>query len=292
MFLILIIAVLGIAFALPQASYGSESFAYWGCGSVNPSGFGEPIRLPPGQLNPDVCKSSCTGYLFAAVSPDACRCGDDPKAIIALDEKKCDNPCNMDPNSPICGGLCPDEPPEISNVFIISPVVIPLPVSESVSTSSTIGSIPQSLETAIPETTVTSILQSSATSIPVPPPSSVEVTSVMPITTSPSLLGPSSHSPSVVPNSAPSVDSTIPQASLSNPPLTVPNSDSSDQSMPEETTLPELSSLTTLWTEPSITPIPGDPPLPSQITTSSSNQIEFRFFTAFWEVLVMVALIL
>jgi hypothetical protein len=66
----LVIAILGIAGVSTQASYSSDSFTYWGCGSVDPTGFGEPIQFPAGQLTPDICKETCAGHMFAAVSPE------------------------------------------------------------------------------------------------------------------------------------------------------------------------------------------------------------------------------
>lgn len=70
MFIVLLIAVLGIAGTLSQESYGSDSFSYWGCASVDPTGFGEPIVFPAGQLTPEVCQAACEGQMFAAVSPE------------------------------------------------------------------------------------------------------------------------------------------------------------------------------------------------------------------------------
>ncbi|SPJ73063.1 related to TWF1 - twinfilin, an actin monomer sequestering protein [Fusarium torulosum] len=120
----LLIAIFGIANVLGQASYGTEQFKYWGCATVDAAGFSAPVQLPNGVLSPESCQAVCAGHMFAAVSPDGCRCGDDPNAIKSIDEHSCNYPCSQDPNSPMCGGICPQGTPGISNLFIIQPALL------------------------------------------------------------------------------------------------------------------------------------------------------------------------
>ncbi|KAM0270172.1 hypothetical protein ACHAPA_003687 [Fusarium lateritium] len=124
MFSLLLIAIFGIATVLGQASYGAEQFKYWGCATVDAAGFSAPVQLPNGVLSPESCQAVCAGHMFAAVSPDGCRCGDNPNAIKSIDEHSCNYPCSQDPNSPMCGGICPQGTPGISNLFIIQPALL------------------------------------------------------------------------------------------------------------------------------------------------------------------------
>ncbi|KAH6964420.1 hypothetical protein HG530_003757 [Fusarium avenaceum] len=121
---LLLIAVIGIVTVLGQASYSAEQFKYWGCATVDAAGFSAPVQLPNGVLSPESCQAVCTGHMFAALSPDGCRCGDDPNAIKSIDEHSCNYPCSQDPNSPMCGGICPQGTPGISNLFIIQPALL------------------------------------------------------------------------------------------------------------------------------------------------------------------------
>ncbi|KAF4340999.1 TWF1-twinfilin an actin monomer sequestering [Fusarium beomiforme] len=116
----LLVAAFGVTAALGQTSYG-EQFKYWGCATVDAAGFSNPVPLPNGILTPETCQAACAGHMFAAVSPDACRCGDDVNAIKSVDEHSCNYPCTKDPNSPMCGGICSEGTPSISNLFIVEP---------------------------------------------------------------------------------------------------------------------------------------------------------------------------
>ncbi|KAF4456004.1 hypothetical protein F53441_1725, partial [Fusarium austroafricanum] len=119
----LLIIAFFVAAALGQTSC-EEQFKYWGCATVDAAGFTGPVPLPNGILTPETCQAACAGHMFAAVSPDACRCGDDPNAIKSVDEHSCNYPCSQDPNSPMCGGICPEGTPSISNLFIVEPAML------------------------------------------------------------------------------------------------------------------------------------------------------------------------
>ncbi|KAG8665478.1 hypothetical protein FPOAC2_10552 [Fusarium poae] len=128
MFARLLILIFGIAVALCQASYKSQQpydkFKYWGCATVDAAGFSNPVPLPNGVLTPEMCQAACVDHMFAAVSPNACRCGDDPNAIKAINEGFCNNPCSEDPYSPMCGGGCSEDDSDISNLFVIQNAAI------------------------------------------------------------------------------------------------------------------------------------------------------------------------
>ncbi|RGP79271.1 twf1- an actin monomer sequestering [Fusarium longipes] len=114
--------------AICQASYGSyqpsEKFKYWGCATVDAAGFSNPVPLPNGVLSPEICQAACAYYMFAAVFPNACRCGNDPNAIKSINEGFCNNPCSQDPDSPMCGGGCSEGDSDISNLFVIQPAIV------------------------------------------------------------------------------------------------------------------------------------------------------------------------
>ncbi|RGP71518.1 twf1- an actin monomer sequestering [Fusarium sporotrichioides] len=125
----LLIAFFGITITLCQAAYKSEQpypekFKYWGCATVDAAGFSNPVPLPNGVLTPEMCQAACADHMFAAVSPTACRCGDDPNAIKSINEGFCNNPCSEDPNSPMCGGGCSEGDSDISNLFVVQPAII------------------------------------------------------------------------------------------------------------------------------------------------------------------------
>ncbi|EWZ43733.1 hypothetical protein FOWG_03087 [Fusarium oxysporum f. sp. lycopersici MN25] len=200
MFSHLLIAAFGVTAALGQTSYG-EQFKYWGCATVDAAGFSNPVPLPNGILTPEACQDACAGHMFAAVSPDACRCGDDANAIKSVNEHSCNYPCTQDPNSPMCGGICPEGTPSISNLFIIEPAELqasePVPQLDNplnqpmsinavppsmapqasfasdalpVATSSPLPGVPLPQSEAVQQPPVTSVTLPSPTSIPSDPP--------------------------------------------------------------------------------------------------------------------------
>ncbi|WKT42457.1 Carbohydrate-binding WSC [Fusarium oxysporum f. sp. vasinfectum] len=176
MFSHLLIAAFGVTAALGQTSYG-EQFKYWGCATVDAAGFSNPVPLPNGILTPEACQDACAGHMFAAVSPDACRYGDDANAIKSVDEHSCNYPCTQDPNSPMCGGICPEGTPSISNLFIIEPAELQASEPASfasdalpVATSSPLPGVPLPQSEAVQQPPVTSVTLPSPTSIPSDPP--------------------------------------------------------------------------------------------------------------------------
>lgn len=321
MILILVIAILGIAGVSTQASYSSDSFTYWGCGSVDPTRFGEPITFPPGQLTPEVCKATCAGHMFAAVSPEsvsqltnfcylltsfsACRCGDDSGAIASLDETKCDNPCTQDPDSPMCGGLCPDERPDVSNVFVTNPVSSS--IQEPVTSSSVLSDPPppppanpppsviEATETASQDPPIVPPQAPPPTATPevpvppasaVPPSSSEQTSSGIPVVSEPGSPTLSSQSSSITSLALPPTGIT---SSPLTDPITVPSSSSVPPASPtlvpgQPWQVPEVPSDTlvpsvTGPTVPGETIITGSPsdvtlwPEPSTIQTAEGDPL-------------------
>ncbi|KND86992.1 hypothetical protein TOPH_08357 [Tolypocladium ophioglossoides CBS 100239] len=113
----LVLAILGVANVLAQLDHSTSAFTYHGCSSVDVSCFGRPIVFSDGRLTPEACQAACLGHHFAALFPDACRCGDDASAITPVDESACDHPCMGNPAIGSCGGVCPKEGPGIANVY-------------------------------------------------------------------------------------------------------------------------------------------------------------------------------
>ncbi|KAF5026679.1 hypothetical protein F66182_1228 [Fusarium sp. NRRL 66182] len=282
MFIHLLIVAFGIAAVLGQGSYGSESFKYWGCATVDAAGFDGPVQLPNGILSPESCQAACTGHMFAAVSPDACRCGDDPDAIKAVDEHSCNYPCSEDPNSQMCGGICPKGTPSISNLFIIEPepgnpedqsvssLLPPVSPQQSAASdalphrTSLMPSTTSLSEGEIPQPS-TNVMQS-PTDGPAPPPSAV------PSPINPPLTMPNGPE-DTAPESAINFPSTL---TLSQDPLT-PAAEIPDTSWevpgipPESRTKPTGSE--TLVTETSSEPTPPGTPIPVGVSESSQRGV-------------------
>ncbi|ENH69921.1 hypothetical protein FOC1_g10009426 [Fusarium oxysporum f. sp. cubense race 1] len=194
MFSHLLIAAFGVTAALGQISYG-EQFKYWGCATVDAAGFSNPVPLPNGILTPKACQNACAG-------PSLPRCLlNDANAIKSVDEHSCNYPCTQDSNSPMCGGICPEGTPSISNLFIIEPTELqasePVPQLDNplnqpmsinavppsmapqasfdsdafpVATSSPLPGVPLPQSEAVQQPPVTSVTLPSPTSIPSDPP--------------------------------------------------------------------------------------------------------------------------
>ncbi|KAM5351134.1 hypothetical protein ACJ41O_003857 [Fusarium nematophilum] len=323
MFAFLLIAVFGVVTAFAQASYGSESFKYWGCATIDTAGFSQPIELPTGTLSPSTCQAACAGHLFAAVSPDACRCGNDHDAVEAADEDSCNHPCFEDSDSPMCGGICPEGTPSISNLFIIDPPVLaddddappqpndpgnpPVPSSgvlipPAPEQSAASAALPEEASQPPPEPSlpVTQVTQT--------PPPPVEVSELPPET----VVAFSLPLPEPVePPASISVDGpepTIPVPSSSFPSTdilsedTPPMTSAPDPSIPtaEAPSIPPQSSTgpilsETLLTETIPAPVPSTPtgdgePVPSQVRVSDSGHFEIPVLTALGELLLIVVM--
>ncbi|KAJ4329449.1 hypothetical protein N0V84_000084 [Fusarium piperis] len=319
----LLIAAFGAMAVLGQASYGSEPepFKYWGCATVDPAGFSEPVQLPAGVLSHESCQAACAGHTFAAVSPDACRCGNDPDAIQAVDEGSCNHPCFGNPNSPMCGGICPEGMPRISTLFVIDTVllqgedVLPEPVDpenpavppnnapvhpllEQSAASSALAEEVSQIETSPPEIGVSQALPPPTdtplshpeTSVPVPPSASTSGEQL------PSTLVSEPERTIPVPPTTFLSTSTLPQE---NPPAT-PASDTSSSTrvtgIPPDSSVESVSSET-LLTEtlpepvPSIPPNRDEGPVPSQVLVSESSQFEVPVLTALGELLLIAVMI-
>ncbi|RSM13188.1 hypothetical protein CEP52_002084 [Fusarium oligoseptatum] len=308
---------------LGQASYGSEPepFKYWGCATVDPTGFSEPVQLPSGVLSHESCQAACAGHTFAAVSPDACRCGNNPDAIQAVDEGSCNYPCFENPNSPMCGGICPEGKPRISTLFVIDALllqaddlpepVIPenpagpnnnapfAPLPEQFAASSALAEEVSEMETSPPGTGVSQALPP-PTDTPLPPPETS-----FPVPPSASTLGEPLPSTSVLSETGRTIPvppttllstSTLPQE---NPPA-APASDTSSSTLvtgiPPDSSI-ESATSETLLTEtlpepiPSIVPNRDDAPVPSQVPVSESSQFEVPVLTALGELLLIAVMI-
>ncbi|KAH7162234.1 hypothetical protein B0J13DRAFT_600917 [Dactylonectria estremocensis] len=332
MCILLIIAILGISGSLTQEPYVGDSFTYWGCGKVDPSGFGQPIVFPAGQLTPESCQAACMGQQFAAVSPEfvtpprfldletdshrTCRCGDNPDAIISIDEGACDYPCTEDPDSPKCGGICPDEIPNISNVFVIIPELTSdeahVPEAGEHEDQSTASDPPlptmvQITTTATRELPVESSGDTPITPIPlVPQGLTPAVTPKKP--TSPTRAPLQTSVPvSIAKIPSPAVSeqmfsvtsdalaesftiSEVPTWEVASNPSVVPASSSSDPVVPQGPNLtgPPSGNMTP---GPSTPDMNGVPPVPAQITGSDSSRFETSFITAFVVVFLVATMV-
>ncbi|PNP82315.1 hypothetical protein FNYG_04504 [Fusarium nygamai] len=271
MFPHLFIVAFGVTAALGQTSYG-EQFKYWGCATVDAAGFSNPVPLPNGILTPEACQDACAGHMFAAVSPDACRCGDDVNAIKSVDEHSCNYPCTQDPNSPMCGGICPEGTPSISNLFIIEPAELqasePVPQLENpLNQPMSINAVPASVA---PQASFASDALPVATSSPLPG---------VPLSQSQVVQAPSQSTGAV---QQPPVTSVTPPSSTStpsDPPATSPDqpeqsSSPSTINFPSTLTLPSsVSPLAPAASAPDSTrEVPGIPPK-SQTEPSTSETL-------------------
>ncbi|WZH44295.1 uncharacterized protein QYS62_005314 [Fusarium acuminatum] len=267
---LLLIAVIGIATVLGQASYGAEQFKYWGCATVDAAGFSAPVQLPNGVLSPESCQAVCASHMFVAVSPDGCRCGDDPNAIKSIDEHSCNYPCSQDPNSPMCGGICPQGTPGISNLFIIQPAllqteeIVPEP-SNPTDQPEPSNNVP-SLET--PEASFVSDALPWATTMSPPHSPTMSVSSTL--TMSPP------HSPLTLPQSEPPMASAgdIQWSTLEDPGLPL-----------ESQTVP--ATRETLVTETGPEPVPSV--APSLVGVSDSGLLEVPILVSLGELLLIAA---
>ncbi|CVK88293.1 related to TWF1-twinfilin, an actin monomer sequestering protein [Fusarium mangiferae] len=299
MFSHLLIAAFSVTAALGQTSYG-EQFKYWGCATVDAAGFSNPVPLPNGILTPGACQDACAGHMFAAVSPDACRCGDDANAIKSVDEHSCNYPCTQDPNSPMCGGICPEGTPSISNLFIIEPAELqasePVPQLENpLNQPMSINAVPASMA---PQASFASDALPVATSSPLPgvpvpqseavqqppgtsvtPPSSTSIPSDPPVTSpdQPEQSPPQStiNFPSTL--TLPSTVSPLaPAASAPDSTREMPGIPPKSQTEPStsETLVTETGPLPTVW--------------PSQVDVSGSRCFEISMLPTFGGLLFMV----
>ncbi|KAL6355972.1 hypothetical protein LRP88_09556 [Fusarium phalaenopsidis] len=318
----LLIAAFGAMGVLGQASYGSEPepFKYWGCATVDAAGFSEPVQLPAGVLSHESCQAACAGHIFAAVSPDACRCGNDPDAIHAVDEGSCNHPCFENPDSPMCGGICPEGKPRTSTLFIIDTVflqdeVLPEPVNpENPAVPSNNAPVPPLREQFAASSALAEEVSETETSPP-----GIGVSQALPPPTDAPLPPPETSAP--VPSSASTPGEPLPTTSVNElepnipvPPTTLLSTSTLPQENPPATTASDTSSSTlvtgippdssvesvtseTLLTEtlpdpvPSITPNRKDGPVPSQVLVSESSQFEVPVLTALGELLLIAVMI-
>ncbi|KAI8671714.1 WSC domain-containing protein [Fusarium keratoplasticum] len=318
----LLIAAFGAIAVLGQTSYGSEPepFKYWGCATVDAAGFSEPVQFPSGVLSHESCQAACAGHIFAAVSPDACRCGNDPDAIHAVDEGSCNHPCFENPDSPMCGGICPEGKPRISTLFIIDTVflqdeVLPERVNpENPAVPANNTPVPPLME----QSAASSALAEEVSETEISPPE-IGVSQVLPPPTDAPLPPPETSAPA--PPSASTPGESLPSTSVSEPESTIPvpptillSTSTSPQENPPATSASDISSSTlatdippdssvesvtseTLLTEtlpepiPSITPNRNDGPVPSQVLVSESSQFEVPVLTALGELLLIAVMI-
>ncbi|KAM0436634.1 hypothetical protein ACHAPT_002342 [Fusarium lateritium] len=316
----LLIAAFGVTVTLGQASYGSDSFKYWGCATVDPAGFSEPVQLPTGVLSPASCQTACAGHTFAAVSPDACRCGNDPDSIKAVDEGSCNYPCFENPNSPMCGGICPEGKPRISTLFVIDTVllqddVLPEPISpENPAIPTNDAPLPPLLEQSF----ASSALPEEASQTEISPPE-IGVSQALPPPTDILHPPPETSAPVPLPASTPgeplpSTSASEPEPDIPAPPATSFSTSTLPQDNPPVTPASDPSSSTwvpgippdssvesvtseTLLTEtlpepvPSVTPNRDDGPVPSQVVVSESSPFEVPVLTALAELLLIAVMI-
>ncbi|KAF9766824.1 hypothetical protein IL306_000707 [Fusarium sp. DS 682] len=293
----LLVAAFGATAALGQTSYG-EQFKYWGCATVDAAGFSNPVPLPNGILTPETCQAACSGHMFAAVSPDACRCGDDANAIKSVDEHSCNYPCSQDPNSPMCGGICPEGTPSISNLFIVEPAELqasePVPqLDNPLNQPMSINAAPPSMS---PQASFASDALPVATSSPLPgtplpqseavqpPPLATEAVQQPPVTSD---TPPSSTS---VPVDPPVTSPEQPQQTFSQSTITSPSTLTGPESVSPLT--PAAGAPKSTWEAPGIPPKSRTEPsesetlltetgplpsvAPSQVNVSESGRFEIR----------------
>ncbi|KAF4945946.1 hypothetical protein FGADI_11554 [Fusarium gaditjirri] len=310
MFSHLFIAAIGVTAALGQTSYG-EQFKYWGCATVDAAGFSNPVPLPNGILTPEACQDACAGHMFAAVSPDACRCGDDANAIKSVDEHSCNYPCTQDPNSPMCGGICPEGTPSISNLFIIEPAELqasePVPQLENpLNQPMSINAVPASMA---PQASFASDALPVATSSPPPgvplpqsevvqaPPLSTEAVQQPPVTsaTLPSsssiLSDPPATSPGQ-PAQSPSQSATNFPSTLTLPPSVspLPPAASAPDSTREVPGIPPKSQTEPPTSETLVTETSSLPSVvPSRVDVSESRRLEISMLPTIGGLLLMIS---
>ncbi|PHH80742.1 hypothetical protein CDD82_1533 [Ophiocordyceps australis] len=141
------LAMFGFLGVLAQTTHVSPSFTYVGCSKVDLSCFGSPVVMPDGRITPEACQAACKGHHFAALFPDACRCGDDVKAVTPVDESVCNYGCMGDGNLGMCGSVCPAEGPGIANVYGCSSSQVNAPQPVTLKTTITLQSLPPAIDT-------------------------------------------------------------------------------------------------------------------------------------------------
>ncbi|KPM43700.1 hypothetical protein AK830_g2858 [Neonectria ditissima] len=320
----LLIAILGSAGAQAQASCGSSPLTYWGCAKVDPTGFGASIRFPPGQLTPEAFQAAYAGQMFAALSHDTCRCGNDPKAILSIDESSCDYPCSEEPSSPKCGGHFRDETPAISNVFVISsglrpgqdqttkihfskgsptlPSEVPTPSAIQTTTTnyqvSAVESPQEPPDSSVPERSVPEVPVPPASTLQSPPELSVTDSLRLPTPSTPPSSGPNNEAPPPIEQPPISIP-TFTASSFPSPTTTiwVTPLDLSNAQTPPNTnpTLPgrayptEPSSAGDFWSEPSVTTNTSDDP-PVLVIASDSTHFELPVLAVLGKLLLAAAM--
>lgn len=224
----------------------------------------------------------------------------------------------------MCGGICPDETPSISNVFVISPGLMSdqdqIPVGDGPGGPSTANDLQPP---TIVQTTATAsqgpsiepsrgppvapVPQDPTPASPTPPGNTLQVPPEISAPDSLSAPVPSSQistgdqSP-ILPTQTLSVASTALTSFLDGPPsltLEVPNNPSVFQTPSSAIpTFPEGTDLTdppgsTLWPEPSTTPeTDDDPPVPSQITVSGSSRFDLPVLVDLRGIIFIAAMII
>ncbi|KAK5989864.1 hypothetical protein PT974_08126 [Cladobotryum mycophilum] len=325
MVVFLLLAIFGVAQVLSQATHNAGGFTYQGCSNIDLSCFGSPIVLPDGRLTPEACQTACRGHQFSALLPDACRCGDDPKAVHAIDESKCDHACISDRNMGMCGSVCPDNAPGIANIYTRVTVPTKEPVTGGPSSPQTPpGSAETSCSSSVsspygqpPETPrITPV--GPAPEAPTPTPQSQgpqespcssdgNPTPGSPVPPVPSYQGPPSNAPepSAYPNPTqptpaiepyPNPPGYSPDCEPSSPD---PYSNDPQQSSPGNNCGPPGGSNwspgpseSTLWSRPSSSKPVGDPPVPSQVLGSDSPHEMVPLFSSIGGILLIAAMMM
>lgn len=220
----------------------------------------------------------------------------------------------------MCGGICPDETPSISNVFVISPGLMSnqdqIPEGDDPGGSSTANdlqspTIVQTTATASQGPPVAPIPQDPTPTFPTPPGNTLQVPPEISAPDSLSAPVPSSQlstglpvedqSP-ILPTQTLSVASAALTSFLDGPPsstLEAPSNPSVVQTPSSAIpTFPEGTNLTdppgsTLWPEPSATPeTDDDQPVPSQITVSGSSRFDLPVLADLRGILFIAAMII
>ncbi|PHH64749.1 hypothetical protein CDD81_4011 [Ophiocordyceps australis] len=142
-----LLAIFGFLSVLAQTNHVTPSFTYVGCSQVDLSCFGSPAVIPDGRITPEACQVACKGHHYAALFPDACRCGDDVKAVKPVDESVCNYPCMGDGNLGMCGSVCPAEGPGIANVYGCSSSQVNAPQPVTLKTTVTLQSPTPTIDT-------------------------------------------------------------------------------------------------------------------------------------------------
>ncbi|KJZ74959.1 hypothetical protein HIM_05690 [Hirsutella minnesotensis 3608] len=114
---VLLLALFGASRVLAQDDHCVPGFKYLGCSNIDLSCFENPIDFADGRITPEVCQDACKGHHYAALLPDACRCGDDVDSIRAAKEDICDFSCMNIPALGTCGSTAHEDGFGTANVY-------------------------------------------------------------------------------------------------------------------------------------------------------------------------------